>query len=70
MARLVEWRVEKPSSLLIEHDGLIHFLERPLDYRLRQTVPPQCLIIQPHQHFELCDLLLGRHDREAEGPDV
>jgi hypothetical protein len=46
--------LEKPSSLLIEHDGLIRFEERPLDRRLRQSVPLQYLIIEPHQHFELC----------------
>jgi hypothetical protein len=45
--------LQKPSSLLIEHDGLIHFEERPLDRRLRQSVPLQYLIIEPHQHFEL-----------------
>src|SRR5262249_48787093 len=38
--------LEKPSSPLIEHDGLIHFEERPLDHRLRQSVPLQCLIIE------------------------
>src|SRR5262245_46003662 len=27
-----------PVSLLIEHDGLIHFEERPLDHRLGQSV--------------------------------
>ena len=47
------WSLEKPSSLLIEHDGLIHFEERPLDRRLRQSVPLQYLIIERHQHFEL-----------------
>jgi hypothetical protein len=31
--------LQKPSSLLIEHDGLMHFEERPLDRRLRQSVP-------------------------------
>ena len=30
--------LQKPSSLLIEHDGLIRFEERPLDHRLRQSV--------------------------------
>jgi hypothetical protein len=40
------WSLEKPSSLLIEHDGLIHFEERPLDRRLRQSVPLQYLIIR------------------------
>src|SRR5215471_5741490 len=47
-------------SLLIEHDGLIHFDERPLDHRLRQSVPLQYLIIKPHQHFELCERRLPK----------
>jgi hypothetical protein len=50
----------KLSSLLIEHDGLIHFHERPLDHRLRQSVPLQYLIIEPHQHFELCERCLPK----------
>jgi hypothetical protein len=45
--------LQKPSSLLIEHDGLIHFDECPLDHRLRQSVPLQYLIIERHEHFEL-----------------
>src|SRR5262249_26244721 len=49
-----------PVSLLIEHDGLIHFDERPLDHRLRQSVPLQYLIIKPHQHFELCERRLPK----------
>src|SRR5262249_17670667 len=51
--------LQKPSSLLIEHDGLIHFEERPLDHRLRQSVPLQYLIID-HQHFELCERCLPK----------
>jgi hypothetical protein len=35
----LSWSLQKPSSLLIEHDGLIHFEERPLDRRLWQSVP-------------------------------
>jgi len=50
--------LEKPSSLLTEHDGLIHFEERPLDHRFRQSVPLQYPIIEPHQHFELCERCL------------
>src|SRR5215472_14876998 len=49
-----------PVSLLIEHYGFIHFDERPLDYRLRQSVPLQCLIIEPHQHFELSERCLPK----------
>ena len=30
--------LQKASSLLTEHDGLIHFNEHPLDHRLRQSV--------------------------------
>src|SRR5262245_48112978 len=45
--------------LLIAHDGLIHFLERPLDHRFRQSVPLQYLIID-HQHFELCERCLPK----------
>src|SRR5262245_64576606 len=52
--------LEKPSSLLIEHDGFIHFDERPLDHRLRQSVPLQYPIIDPHQHFELCERCLPK----------
>ena len=52
--------LQKPSSLLIEHDGFIHFDERPLDHRLRQSVPLQYLIIAPHQHFELCERCLPK----------
>jgi len=55
--------LEKPSSLLIAHDGLIHFDEHPLDHRLRQPVPLQCLIIEcleRHQHFELCERCLPK----------
>ena len=52
--------LRKPSSLLIEHDGFIHFEERPLDRRLRQSVPLQYLIIQSHQHFELCERCLPK----------
>src|SRR5262245_23739290 len=52
--------LEKPSSLLIEQDGLICFEERPLDYWLRQSVPLQCLTIEPHQHFELCERCLPK----------
>ncbi len=52
--------LQRPSSLLIEHDGLIHFDERPLDRRLRQSVPLQYLIIEPHQHFELCERCLPK----------
>jgi hypothetical protein len=48
------------SSLLIEHDGLIRFEERPLDHRLRQSVPLQCLIIEPHHHFELSERCLPK----------
>src|SRR5262249_22595761 len=51
--------LEKPSSLLTEHDGLIHFDERPLDYRLRQSIPLQYLIID-HQHFEFCERCLPK----------
>jgi hypothetical protein len=47
--------LEKPSSLLIEHDGLMHFRERSLDHPLRQSVPLQYPIIERHQHFELCE---------------
>jgi hypothetical protein len=47
-------------SLLIEHDGLIRFEERPVDHRLRQSVPLQCLIIERHQHFELCERCLPK----------
>src|SRR5215472_5254801 len=50
----------KPSSLLIEHDGFIHFDQRPLDHRLRQSVPLQYLIIERHQHFELGERCLSR----------
>ena len=43
--------LQKPSSLLIEHDGLIRFEERPLDHRLRQSVPrgcdPRCARFRP-----------------------
>jgi hypothetical protein len=39
---------------------LIRFLERPLDYRLRQSVPLQRLIIQPHQYFELSERCLPK----------
>ena len=49
-----------PVSLLIEHDGFIHFDERPLDHWLGQSVPLQYLIIQPHQHFELCERCLPK----------
>jgi hypothetical protein len=52
--------LEKPSSLLIEHDGFIRFDERPLDRRLWQSVPLQYLIIEPHQHFELCERCLPK----------
>jgi hypothetical protein len=52
--------LQKPSSLLIEHDGLIRFEERPLDHRLRQSVPLQCLIIEPHHHFELSERCLPK----------
>jgi hypothetical protein len=52
--------LEKPSSLLIEHDGLIRFEERPLDHRLRQSVPLQCLIIEPHHYFELSERCLPK----------
>jgi hypothetical protein len=45
--------LQKPSSLLIEHDGFIHFDQRPLDHRFWQSVPLQYLIIERHQHFEL-----------------
>src|SRR5262249_22208090 len=38
----------------------IHFEERPLDRRLRQSVPLQHLIIEPHQHFELCKRCLPK----------
>jgi hypothetical protein len=40
------------SSLLIEHDGLIHFHERPLDHRLRQSVSLQYLIIAMGHYIE------------------
>ena len=40
----------------IEHDGFIRFDERPLDYRQRQSVPLQYLIIERHQYF-------AQHDR-------
>src|SRR5262245_42779524 len=46
--------------LLTEHDCFIHFDERPLDHRLRQSVPLQCLIIEPHQHFELSERCLPK----------
>src|SRR6516164_8291557 len=49
-----------PVSLLIEHDGFIHFDERLLDHRLRQSVPLQYLIIERHQHFELCERCLPK----------
>ena len=52
-----------PVSLLTEHDGLIHFEEHPLDHRLRQSVPLQCLIIEcieRHQHFELGERCLPK----------
>jgi hypothetical protein len=52
--------LQKPSSLLIEHDGFIRFDERPLDRRLWQSVPLQYLIIEPHQHFELCERCLPK----------
>jgi hypothetical protein len=52
--------LQKPSSLLIEHDGLIHFEERPLDHRLGQSVPLQYLFIEPHQHLELCERCLPK----------
>jgi hypothetical protein len=52
--------LHKPSSLLIEHDGLICFDERPFDHRLRQSVPLQYPIIEPHQHFELCERCLPK----------
>ena len=52
--------LQKPSSLLIEYDGLIRFEERPLDHRLRQSVPLQYPIIEPHQHFELCERCLPK----------
>jgi hypothetical protein len=52
--------LQKPSSLLIEHDGFIHFDERPLDHRLRQPVPLQYLIIERHQHFELGERCLPK----------
>src|SRR5262249_44080760 len=48
-----------PVSLLIEHDGFIHFDERPHDHRLRQSVPLQYPIID-HQHFELCKRCLPK----------
>ena len=48
------------SSLLIEHDALIHLDERPLDRRLRQSVPLQYPIIQSHEHFELCERCLPK----------
>jgi hypothetical protein len=51
---------KKPSSLLIEHDGFIHFDERPLDHRLRQPIPLQYLIIERHQHFELSERYLPK----------
>jgi len=51
--------LEKPSSLLIEHDGFIHFDERPLDHRLRQSVPLQ-YPIERNQHFELCERCLPK----------
>src|SRR6516225_3364257 len=49
-----------PVSLLIEHDCFIHFDERLLDHRLRQSVPLQYLIIERHQHFELCERCLPK----------
>src|SRR5262249_14703996 len=52
-----------PVSLLTEHNGLIHFEEDLLDYRLRQSVPLQCLIIEClecHQHFELSERCLPK----------
>src|SRR5262249_9657560 len=51
-----------PPSRVIptEHDGLIHFEERPLDHRLRQSVPLQYPIIEPHQRFELCERCLPK----------
>jgi hypothetical protein len=52
--------LQKPSSLLTEHDGLIHFDERPLDHRLRQSVPLQYLIIERHQHCELGERCLPK----------
>ena len=52
--------LQKPSSLLTEHDCFIHFDEHPLDYRLRQSVPLQYPIIDPHQHFELCERCLPK----------
>src|SRR5262249_24575361 len=52
--------LQKPSSLLTEHDYFIHFDERPLDHRLRQSVPLQYLILEPHQHFELCERCLPK----------
>ena len=47
-------------SLLIEHDGLIRFEERPVDHLLRQPVPFQCLIIERHQHCELGERCLPK----------
>src|SRR5262245_12343726 len=51
-----------PPSRVIPtaHDCFIHFDERPLDYRLRQSVPLQYLIIERHQHFELCKRCLPK----------
>src|SRR5262245_58100352 len=49
-----------PVSLLTEHDSFIHFDERPLGHRLRQSVPLQYPIIDPHQHFELCERCLPK----------
>src|SRR5262249_24518063 len=55
--------LEKPSSLLTEHDGLIHFDKHLLDHRLRQSVPLQCLIIEcieRYQYFALCERCLPK----------
>jgi hypothetical protein len=49
-----------PVSLLIEHDGLIRFEERPVDHSRGQSVPLQYLIIEPHQRFELCERCLPK----------
>jgi len=46
----------------IERDGFIRFDERPLDYRQRQSVPLQYLIIEHHQYF-------AQHDRPRCGTE-
>src|SRR5262245_49100081 len=54
------WWASPSRVIPTEHDGFIRFDERPLDHRLRQSVPLQYLIIEPHQHFELCERCLPK----------